>query len=158
MKLDWKKRIDICKTILSDMKDMIPDECEEGKEEIAITLQGIEDYTSDEVFLENADKDKETDSWNIWMNTIRNCYEQLDLISDKLYPKPVRYVTRDEAYAKLLEEYAQGISEGDDTVASMNINDWMAENGFVLVEEDDARRSSSSDGDDGETVNSRTKF
>lgn len=157
--MDWKRRINLCKTLLADFRDMIPDESEEEKRNVEITLESLADYTASEAFKENSDDEKEIDSWNILLNAIETCNEGVDSIYGKLYPQPPKYVTQDEAYEKLIEEYAQGIADGDDTVASMNINEWMDANKFVLVDGKDKRRkSSSSSSEDNETVNSRTKF
>ena len=49
------------------------------------------------------------------------------------------------------------LEEGDETVASMNINEWMEGNGYVIVDNGDERLEPSSGGD-GESVNSRTQF
>ena len=55
---------------------------------------------------------------------MEQCYEEIDTIADKLFPKQPQYVTKDEAYNSLIEEYAKALSEGDDTIASLNINEW----------------------------------
>ena len=154
--MDWKKRINMCKTLLSDIREMIPEENTEARESVSTTLQGILDYTDSEAFTENREDEKEVDSWNILDTTIDECSGQMQVIMDKLFPHPPKFITKEEAYRKLLEEYSQGIEEGDETVAAMNINDWIAENRYVLVEEGDKRLCSSSS-DDG-TVNSRTEF
>lgn len=153
--MTYNERIDICKKLLSDVRDVISDD--EGKEELSRVLAGLSEYVEGQAFLENTDEEKALDSWNILLNTIEHCHEYVDGITDRLFPHPPKYVTKDEAYGRLLEEYTKALEEGDETVASMNINEWMDVNGYVIVDNGDERLEPSSDGD-GESVNSRTQF
>ena len=153
--MTYSERIDICKKLLSDVRDVISDD--EGKEELSRVLAGLSEYVEGQAFLENTDEEKALDSWNILLNTIEHCHEYVDGITDRLFPHPPKYVTKDEAYGRLLEEYTKALEEGDETVASMNINEWMDVNGYVIVDNGDERLESSSGGDD-ESVNSRTQF
>lgn len=153
--MTYSERIDICKKLLSDVRDVISDD--EGKEELSRVLAGLSEYVEGQAFLENTDEEKALDSWNILLNTIEHCHEYVDGITDRLFPHPPKYVTKDEAYGRLLEEYTKALDEGDETVASMNINEWMDANGYVIVDNGDERLESSSGGDD-ESVNSRTQF
>ena len=153
--MTYSERIDICKKLLSDVRDVISDD--EGKEELSRVLAGLGEYVEGQAFLENTDEEKALDSWNILLNTIEHCHEYVDGITDRLFPHPPKYVTKDEAYGRLLEEYTKALEEGDETVASMNINEWMDVNGYVIVDNGDERLESSSGGD-GESVNSRTQF
>ena len=157
-KMTWKERINVCKKLLADIRDMIPEEHEDEKELFSLTLDNLGDFTASEAFLENGEEEKEMDSWNILINTLMKCNDCMDIISHKLYPNPPKYITQEQAYQKLLEEYMNGMKEGDDTVASMNINDWVADNGYIIVDEDDERLEKPDDSDDSGTVNSRTKF
>ena len=153
--MTYSERIDICKKLLSDVRDVISDD--EGKEELSRVLAGLSEYVEGQAFLENTDEEKALDSWNILLNTIEHCHEYVDGITDRLFPHPPKYVTKDEAYGRLLEEYTKALEEGDETVASMNINEWMDVNGYVIVDNGDERLEPSSGGD-GESVNSRTRF
>ena len=153
--MTYSERIDICKKLLSDVRDVISDD--EGKEELSRVLAGLSEYVEGEAFLENTDEEKALDSWNILLNTIEHCHEYVDGITDRLFPHPPKYITKDEAYGRLLEEYTKALEEGDETVASMNINEWMDVNGYVIVDNGDERLEPSSGGD-GESVNSRTRF
>lgn len=153
--MTYNERIDICKKLLSDVRDVISDD--EGKEDLSRVLAGLSEYVEGQAFLENTDEEKALDSWNILLNTIEHCHEYVDGITDRLFPHPPKYVTKDEAYGRLLEEYTKALEEGDETVASMNINEWMDVNGYVIVDNGDERLEPSSDGD-GESVNSRTQF
>lgn len=153
--MTYSERIDICKKLLSDVRDVISDD--EGKEELSRVLAGLSEYVEGQAFLENTDEEKALDSWNILLNTIEHCHEYVDGITDRLFPHPPKYVTKDEAYGRLLEEYTKALDEGDETVASMNINEWMDANGYVIVDNGDERLELSSGGDD-ESVNSRTRF
>ena len=153
--MTYSERIDICKKLLSDVRDVISDD--EGKEELSRVLAGLSEYVEGQAFLENTDEEKALDSWNILLNTIEHCHEYVDGITDRLFPHPPKYITKDEAYGRLLEEYTKALEEGDETVASMNINEWMDVNGYVIVDNGDERLEPSS-GDDGESVNSRTRF
>lgn len=153
--MTYNERIDICKKLLSDVRDVISDD--EGKEELSRVLAGLSEYVEGQAFLENTDEEKALDSWNILLNTIEHCHEYVDGITDRLFPHPPKYITKDEAYGRLLEEYTKALDEGDETVASMNINEWMDVNGYVIVDNGDERLESSSGGDD-ESVNSRTRF
>ena len=153
--MTYSERIDICKKLLSDVRDVISDD--QGKEELSRVLAGLSEYVEGQAFLENTDEEKALDSWNILLNTIEHCHEYVDGITDRLFPHPPKYITKDEAYGRLLEEYTKALEEGDETVASMNINEWMDVNGYVIVDNGDERLESSSDGDD-ESVNSRTQF
>ena len=153
--MTYSERIDICKKLLSDVRDVISDD--EGKEELSRVLAGLSEYVDGQAFLENTDEEKALDSWNILLNTIEHCHEYVDGITDRLFPHPPKYITKDEAYGRLLEEYTKALEEGDETVASMNINEWMDVNGYVIVDNGDERLESSSGGD-GESVNSRTRF
>ena len=153
--MTYSERIDICKKLLSDVRDVISDD--EGKEELSRVLAGLSEYVEGQAFLENTDEEKALDSWNILLNTIEHCHEYVDGITDRLFPHPPKYITKDEAYGRLLEEYTKALEEGDETVASMNINEWMDVNGYVIVDNGDERLESSSGGD-GESVNSRTQF
>ena len=153
--MTYSERIDICKKLLSDVRDVISDD--EGKEELSRVLAGLSEYVEGQAFLENTDEEKALDSWNILLNTIEHCHEYVDGITDRLFPHPPKYITKDEAYGRLLEEYTKALEEGDETVASMNINEWMDVNGYVIVDNGDERLEPSSGGD-GESVNSRTQF
>ena len=153
--MTYSERIDICKKLLSDVRDVISDD--EGKEELSRVLAGLSEYVEGQAFLENTDEEKALDSWNILLNTIEHCHEYVDGITDRLFPHPPKYITKDEAYGRLLEEYTKALEEGDETVASMNINEWMDVNGYVIVDNGDERLEPSSGGDD-ESVNSRTRF
>ena len=153
--MTYNERIDICKKLLSDVRDVISDD--EGKEELSRVLAGLSEYVEGQAFLENTDEEKALDSWNILLNTIEHCHEYVDGITDRLFPHPPKYITKDEAYGRLLEEYTKALDEGDETVASMNINEWMDANGYVIVDNGDERLEPSSGGDD-ESVNSRTPF
>ena len=153
--MTYNERIDICKKLLSDVRDVISDD--EGKEELSRVLTGLSEYVEGQAFLENTDEEKALDSWNILLNTIEHCHEYVDGITDRLFPHPPKYITKDEAYGRLLEEYTKALEEGDETIASMNINEWMDANRYVIVDNGDERLESSSDGDD-ESVNSRTQF
>ena len=153
--MTYDERIDICKKLLSDVRDVISDD--EGKEELSRVLAGLSEYVEGQAFLENTDEEKALDSWNILLNTIEHCHEYVDGITDRLFPHPPKYITKDEAYGRLLEEYTKALDEGDETVASMNINEWMDANGYVIVDNGDERLEPSSGGDD-ESVNSRTQF
>ena len=153
--MTYDERIDICKKLLSDVRDVISDD--EGKEELSRVLAGLSEYVEGQAFLENTDEEKALDSWNILLNTIEHCHEYVDGITDRLFPHPPKYITKDEAYGRLLEEYTKALEEGDETVASMNINEWMDINGYVIVDNGDERLEPSSGGD-GESVNSRTQF
>ena len=153
--MTYNERIDICKKLLSDVRDVISDD--EGKEDLSRVLAGLSEYVEGQAFLENTDEEKALDSWNILLNTIEHCHEYVDGITDRLFPHPPKYITKDEAYGRLLEEYTKALEEGDETVASMNINEWMDVNGYVIVDNGDERLEPSSGGDD-ESVNSRTRF
>ena len=153
--MTYNERIDICKKLLSDVRDVISDD--EGKEELSRVLAGLSEYVEGQAFLENTDEEKALDSWNILLNTIEHCHEYVDGITDRLFPQTPKYITKDEAYGRLLEEYTKALEEGDETVASMNINEWMDVNGYVIVDNGDERLEPSSGGD-GESVNSRTQF
>ena len=153
--MTYNERIDICKKLLSDVRDVISDD--EGKEELSRVLAGLSEYVEGQAFLENTDEEKALDSWNILLNTIEHCHEYVDGITDRLFPHPPKYITKDEVYGRLLEEYTKALEEGDETVASMNINEWMDVNGYVIVDNGDERLEPSSGGDD-ESVNSRTRF
>lgn len=153
--MTYNERIDICKKLLSDVRDVISDD--EGKEELSHVLTGLSEYVEGQAFLENTDEEKALDSWNILLNTIEHCHEYVDGITDRLFPHPPKYVTKDEAYGRLLDEYTKALDEGDETIASMNINEWMDANRYVIVKDGDERLESSSGGDD-ESVNSRTQF
>ena len=153
--MTYNARIDICRKLLSDMRDMMPDD--EGRDELSRVLAGLSEYVDGQEFLDSTDEEKAIDSWGILLNTIENCHEYVGDITDRLFPHPPKYVTKDEAYGRLLEEYTKALEEGDETVASMNINEWMDVNGYVIVDNGDERLEPSS-GDDGESVNSRTRF
>lgn len=153
--MTYNERIDICKKLLSDVRDVISDD--EGKEELSRVLAGLSEYVDGQEFLDSTDEEKTIDSWSILLSTIENCHEYVGDITDRLFPHPPKYVTKDEAYGRLLEEYTKALEEGDETVASMNINEWMDANGYVIVDNGDERLESSSGGDD-ESVNSRTRF
>ena len=153
--MTYSERIDICKKLLSDVRDVISDD--EGKEELSRVLTGLSEYVEGQAFLENTDEEKALDSWNILLNTIEHCHEYVDGITDRLFPHPPKYITKDEAYGRLLEEYTKALEKGDETIASMNINEWMDANRYVIVDNGDERLESSSGGDD-ESVNSRTQF
>ena len=154
--MTYNERIDICRKLLSDMRDMMPDD--EGRDELSRVLAGLSEYVNGQEFLDSTDEEKAIDSWSILLSTIENCHEYVGDITDRLFPNPPKYVTKDEAYGRLLEEYTKALEEGDDTVASMSINEWMDANRYVIVDDGDARLESSSGGDDGESVNSRTPF
>ena len=154
--MTYNERIDICKKLLSDVRDVISDD--EGKEELSRVLAGLSEYVDGQEFLDSTDEEKAIDSWSILLSTIENCHEYVGDITDRLFPNPPKYVTKDEAYGRLLEEYTKALEEGDETVASMNINEWMDANRYVIVDDGDARLESSSGGDDDESVNSRTPF
>lgn len=154
--MTYNERIDICRKLLSDVRDVISDD--EGKEELSRVLAGLSEYVDGQEFLDSTDEEKVIDSWSILLSTIENCHEYVGDITDRLFPHPPKYVTKDEAYERLLEEYTKALEEGDDTVASMSINEWMDANRYVIVDDGDARLESSSGGDDGESVNSRTPF
>lgn len=154
--MNWYERIELCKTLLSDMKDMIPEEREEEKKDATLTIETIEQYTASEAFIENKDCDKERDSWSILLNTIERCGVYLEPIGDKMFPRPPKFVTHEEAFGKLIEDYAMALKEGDETMACLNINEWMEANHFVIVDKDDTRRNSSSSNE--ESVNSRSQF
>ena len=154
--MTYNERIDICKKLLSDVRDMMPDN--EGRDELSRVLAGLSEYVNGQEFLDSTDEEKTIDSWSILLSTIENCHEYVGDIADRLFPNPPKYVTKDEAYGRLLEEYTKALEEGDDTVASMSINEWMDANRYVIVDDGDARLESSSGGDDGESVNSRTQF
>lgn len=154
--MNWNERIQLCKTLLNDMKDMIPEGSEEEKKDATLTLETIEQYTASEAFKENKDCDKEKDSWSILLNTLERCCAYLEPIGNKLFPHPPKFVTREEAFNKLIESYAMSMKDGDEAIASLNINEWMATNHFVIVDEDDERRNSSSSNE--ESVNSQSKF
>ena len=153
--MTYNERIDICRKLLSDVRDVISDD--EGKEELSRVLAGLSEYVDGQEFLDSTDEEKAIDSWSILLSTIENCHEYVGDITDRLFPHPPKYVTKDEAYGRLLEEYTKALEEGDETVASMNINEWMDANGYVIVDNGDERLESSSGGDD-EYVNSRTRF
>ena len=154
--MTYNERIDICRKLLSDMRDMMPDD--EGRDELSRVLAGLSEYVNGQEFLDSTDEEKAIDSWSILLSTIENCHEHVGDITDRLFPNPPKYVTKDEAYGRLLEEYTKALEEGDDTVASMSINEWMDANRYVIVDDGDARLESSSGGNDGESVNSRTPF
>lgn len=154
--MTYNERIDICRKLLSDVRDVISDD--EGKEELSRVLAGLSEYVDGQEFLDSTDEEKVIDSWSILLSTIENCHEYVGDITDRLFPHPPKYVTKDEAYERLLEEYTKALEEGDDTVASMSINEWMDANRYVIVDDGDARLESSSGGDDGGSVNSRTPF
>lgn len=154
--MNWNERIELCKTLLNDMKDMIPEESEKEKKDAEITLEAIEQYTASEAFIENKDCDKEKDSWSILLNTLERCGVYLEPIANKLFPHPPKFVTREDAFCKLIEDYAMSLKDGDETIVSLNINEWMAANHLVIVDEGDERLSSSSSNE--ESVNSRSKF
>ena len=154
--MTYNERIDICRKLLSDMRDMMPDD--EGRDELSRVLAGLSEYVDGKEFLDSTDEEKVIDSWSILLNTIENCHEYVSDITDRLFPHPPKYVTKDEAYGRLLEEYTKALEEGDDTVASMSINEWMDANRYVIVDDGDARLESSSGGDDSGSVNSRTPF
>ena len=154
--MTYNERIDICRKLLSDMRDMMPDD--EGRDELSRVLAGLSEYVDGQEFLDSTDEEKAIDSWSILLSTIENCHEYVGDITDRLFPNPPKYVTKDEAYGRLLEEYTKALEEGDDTVASMSINEWMDANRYVIVDDGDARLESSSGGNDGESVNSRTPF
>lgn len=154
--MTYNERIDICRKLLSDMRDMMPDD--EGRDELSRVLAGLSEYVDGQEFLDSTDEEKVIDSWSILLSTIENCHEYVGDITDRLFPNPPKYVTKDEAYGRLLEEYTKALEEGDDTVASMSINEWMDANRYVIVDDGDARLESSSGGDDGGPVNSRTPF
>ena len=153
--MTYNERIDICRKLLSDMRDMMPDD--EGRDELSRVLAGLSEYVDGQEFLDSTDEEKAIDSWGILLSTIENCHEYVGDITDRLFPNPPKYVTKDEAYGRLLEEYTKALEEGDETVASMNINEWMDVNGYVIVDNGDERLEPSSGGD-GESVNSRTRF
>ena len=153
--MTYNERIDICRKLLSDMRDMMPDD--EGRDELSRVLAGLSEYVDGQEFLDSTDEEKVIDSWSILLSTIENCHEYVSDITDRLFPHPPKYVTKDEAYGRLLEEYTKALEEGDETVASMNINEWMDVNGYVIVDNGDERLEPSSGGD-GESVNSRTQF
>ena len=153
--MTYNERIDICRKLLSDMRDMMPDD--EGRDELSRVLAGLSEYVDGQEFLDSTDEEKVIDSWSILLSTIENCHEYVGDITDRLFPNPPKYVTKDEAYGRLLEEYTKALEEGDETVASMNINEWMDINGYVIVDNGDERLEPSSGGD-GESVNSRTQF
>ena len=153
--MTYNERIDICRKLLSDMRDMMPDD--EGRDELSRVLAGLSEYVDGQEFLDSTDEEKAIDSWSILLSTIENCHEYVGDITDRLFPNPPKYVTKDEAYGRLLEEYTKALEEGDETVASMNINEWMDINGYVIVDNGDERLEPSSGGD-GESVNSRTQF
>lgn len=154
---NWKKRIELGKSLLADFRDMLPEESEDKAEDLSIALETIDEYVASMSFKENDDEEKENDSWSILMNAVRSCNDCLDDIQKKMFPCPPKFVTREDAFKMLISEYAEAMAKGDDMVASTNINDWVAEHGLVIVEEGDSRLESSSDSDD-ETVNSKTKF
>ena len=154
--MTYSERIDICKKLLSDVRDVISDD--EGKEELSRVLAGLSEYVNGQEFLDSTDEEKDIDSWSILLSTIENCHEYVGDITDRLFPHPPKYITKDEAYGRLLEEYTKALEEGDNTVASMSINEWMDANRYVIVDDGDARLESSSGGDDGGSVNSRTPF
>lgn len=154
--MTYRERINLCKKLLADIGSMIQDEDE--RSDLSSALDTIETYTASKAFTENTDEEKTLDSWNILMNTVERCHEHMDTISEMMFPRPPKYVTKEEAYGKLVEEYAEALSKGDETIASMNINEWMDANRYVIVKEGDRRLESSSGGNDDETVNSRTQF
>ena len=82
--MTYNERIDICKKLLSDVRDVISDN--EGKEELSRVLAGLSEYVEGQAFLENTDEEKALDSWNILLNTIEHCHEYVDGITDRLFP------------------------------------------------------------------------
>ena len=90
--MTWKERINMCKKLLADVRDMLPEENEMEKELFSITLDNLGSFVSSEAFLENGDEEKEMDSWSILINTLKKCEECSDIISNKLYPNPPKYI------------------------------------------------------------------
>lgn len=153
--MTYNERITLCEKLLKDFRDMLPEG--DARDDISITIEAIEDYTKSMAFLENRDEDKTTDSWNILLNTINRCHDNLPVLSEKLFPSPPKFVTKKEALSKLMEEYANCVSNGTELVPSMNINEWIEANGYVIVEDDDERLSSSS-GEDDDSDNPKKLF
>ena len=136
--MNWKKRIDISKQLLADVRDMLPDNKAGDKEFFDLTIMGIDDYTSSMAFKENDDDEKETDSWNILVNTLQKCNEYVDDINRKLFPQPPTQITRKEASAQLLEEYKKALKSGDESIISMNVNDWVSIKNYEIIDDEES--------------------
>ncbi len=137
--MTWEERIILCKLLLADIGKMLPDKKKEEREDIFTTIENITDLTDSDAFKENTDEEKELDSWNVLIKTVNTCGNYIDIIDRKLYPRPLRYLTLDEAHKELMEDLARWTEEDENALPCISLTEWLDERGFVIVKDGDER-------------------
>ena len=139
---------------------LLPSGDRENLEVLSITLKVINDHVADLGFTEEGDYGKEHTTCLMLRNALERCAACIPSIDDVFFPQKPVYVTKEEAETKLVEEYMKDCENGDDTVLSQSIDDWMADHRYILVKDEDERkkRMMEDEASSGDSVNSRKEF
>lgn len=138
--MSWEKRMELSINLLSETATLLSSE---DSFIIADSLEMIKNYLNSEDFNNSSEEEKNKMSVAFLINSLDLCgkfwYEE----KDKLFPQLRQTISFEEAKDKLMEEYLNDIKNGNDDIASLNINDWIIANGIILQDDNIQQISSS---------------
>ena len=138
--MSWEKRMELSINLLSETATLLSSE---DSFIIADSLEMIKNYLNSEDFNNSSEEEKNKMSVAFLINALDLCgkfwYEE----KDKLFPQLRQTISFEEAQDKLMEEYLNDIKNGNDDIASLNINDWIVANGIILQDDNIQQISSS---------------
>lgn len=95
----------------------------------------LNEYYNGNYFNELSENDREHESKLILGSYIGLCNNQFIDYRNKTYKIIVEQVNAEIAKQKLVADYFNDMREGNDDIASMNINDWIQESGIIIVDD-----------------------
>lgn len=131
--MNWKRRIKIALDLVKQTIQIFNLEEEHGMFEFA--LMELNDYYKGDYFNELSEQQQDYESKLILSSYVNLCNHKFAEYKDKTFKKMVEKVDENIAKQRLVADYFNDINNGNDDIASMNINDWIEEKGIIILED-----------------------
>lgn len=126
------ERIELCKMLAIELLEQSPTE---GSEELMGNLMAFNDYVNSDEFEKMNGHSKMLESFDLMCDMIKSMAKHIDTMNTMIFGNgDPREMSLEEAKKELYDQYMKAMGTGDDSIASMSINDWMLSNSVMIVQ------------------------
>lgn len=130
--INLQKRLKLSIKILQEVKSFV--QKEEFKKEIDESLESLNHYLETNNFEDFNEEEKQDLSILMFKDAISLCYSILENIN-VIQDEDINYMTKEEVKNKLIKEYMDALDKGNESIACLNIGEWIEKNNIEIINE-----------------------
>lgn len=139
--MGWKQRLDLSHKLIQQIKQLSTNQ--EQCQLLDQCLQQFSDVGTKE-WLKQDEDFKELSSLQMFTQVLQLCAGLSGTIISERIPEQPVCLTIEQAKKKLVEDYLKSLENGDNEIASLNVQQWLDENNILIEDQEQKEVSSSS--------------